>query len=86
MPSSLKVRSGLKYFPAHQPVAKNSMHLQSTYTLHLQHLCNQRRILHPVKHLQWNFLAEIVDFFRLLIIFAEERLAVLQDSGCDFVQ
>ena len=32
------VRSSLNYFPAHQPAVTNSMHLQYTYTSHLQHL------------------------------------------------
>ena len=32
------VWSSLNYFPVHQPAATNSMHLQSTYTPHLQHI------------------------------------------------
>ena len=32
------VWSSLNYFPVQQPAATNSMHLQSTYTLHLQHI------------------------------------------------
>ena len=34
----LLVWSSLNYFPVHQPAAANSMHLQSTYTSHLQHI------------------------------------------------
>ena len=34
----LLVWSSLNYFPVHQPAATNFMHLQSTYTPHLQHI------------------------------------------------
>ena len=61
MPSSLLVRSSLNYFPAHQPMATNSKHLQSTYTLYLQHLFNWSRIWNPVEHLRWEFFTEIVE-------------------------
>ena len=66
MPSSLIVRSSLKSFHVHQLAATNSMHLQSTYVSHLQHLFNRRRIWNLVEHLWWNFFAEIkaVDYFR----------------------
>ena len=56
MPLSLIVWSSLNYYHVHQPVATNSMHLQSTYTPYLQHLSNQRHIWNPFKHLQWSFL------------------------------
>ena len=71
MPSSLMVRSSLNYFPVHQFAASNFMHLKATYTLHLQHLFNRRRMWNPIKHLLEPF-AEIVDIFRPLAIFAEE--------------
>ena len=72
MQSSLIVWSSLNCFHAHQPAATNSMPFQSVYTLHLQHLSNRRHIWIPVKHLWCSFFAEIVDFFRLLAIFAKE--------------
>ena len=57
----------LNCFPAHQPVATNSMHLQSTYNPYLQHLSERRHICNPVKHLQWSFFADqrlqAVDYF-----------------------
>ena len=53
-----------------QPVATNSMHLQSTYTPRLKHLSNRRSICSPVKYLRWSIFAKIV--FRSLAIFAEE--------------
>ena len=61
------------YFPADQPpAATNPMHLQSTYTAHLQHPSNQRCNSNLVEHLWWSFFAEIVDVFRPLAISAEE--------------
>ena len=56
------------------------------FTPHLQHLSSQIHISNQVKHLRWTLFAEIVDFFWLLIIFAEEFLDLLQDYGCDFIQ
>ena len=53
-----------------QPVATNSMHLQSIYTPRLNHLSNQRSIWNPVKYLRWSIFAKKV--FRSLAIFAEE--------------
>ena len=38
----------LSHYPAHQPVATNSMNLQSTYTPYLQHFSNWRRIWNTV--------------------------------------
>ena len=55
MPSCLRVRSSFNYFPAHQSAATNSIHLQSTYTPHLQYLSNRRHIQSPVEHLRWSF-------------------------------
>ena len=69
MPRSHIVRSSLNYFPAHQPAATNSMHLQSSYTPYLQHLSNRRRIWNPMEYLRWSVFAEIVDIFRPLAIF-----------------
>ena len=61
------------YFPADQPpAATNPMHLQSTYTTHLQYPSNQRGNSNPVEHLWCSFFAEIVNVFRPLAIFAEE--------------
>ena len=68
----LIVQSILNRFPVHQPAAFNSMHLQSTYTPHLQHLSNQRSISNHVEY-QWrSFFAEIVTVLRLLGILSEE--------------
>ena len=36
--------SSLNYFPVHQPAATNSMHLQSTYTPHLQHIQSEANL------------------------------------------
>ena len=63
---SLVVRSSLNCTPTHQPVATNSMQLQSAYTPHLHHLSNRKHIWIPAEHLRW-----------LLSIFAEEL-----DHGC----
>lgn len=41
---SLTVRSSLKYFPGHQRMATNSMHLHFSYILYLQRLSNCKRI------------------------------------------
>ena len=38
------VWSSLIYFPVHQPAATNSMHLQSTYTPHLQHIQSEAHL------------------------------------------
>ena len=67
--NSFIVQLDLNYFTAHQPAATNSMHLQSTYTLYLQHLSNCRHIWNPVEQLQWTFIAELVDIFGPLAIF-----------------
>ena len=74
MPSYLIVWSNLNNFPANQPAATNSMHLQSTWNPHLQYLFNQRCIWNNLmEHLQCStFVAEIVDVFGLLSIFAGE--------------
>ena len=61
-------RSNVDYFPVHQPVATNSMHLQPTYTPHLLNLSGRVWIWNPVKHLRWCFLAEIVNVLRPLVI------------------
>ena len=71
MPISLVVWSSLNYFPAHHPLATNSMHLQPTYNMHLQHLFNQSTF-RIQSNIWWSFFAEIVNIFRLLVIFAEE--------------
>ena len=55
MPSFPTVRSSLNHFPAHQLVAVNCMHLQFSYTPHLQHLSNWKCIWNPVVHLLWIF-------------------------------
>ena len=69
MASSLIVRSSLNFFSAYQPAAKNSMHLQFTFTPHLQHfLSNRRRICNHVEHLQWSFFAKIVDVLRSQVV------------------
>ena len=61
------------YFPADQPpAATNPMHLQSTYTAHLQHPSNQRRNSNLVEHLRWSFFAEIANVLNPLDIFAED--------------
>ena len=44
----------LNYYFVHQPVATNSMHLQSTYTPTL-HLSYRRCIWNPVKQLRKRF-------------------------------
>ena len=44
MPSSLISPSSLNCFPAHQPVATNSMHFQFSYTPHLQHLQSEAHL------------------------------------------
>ena len=72
MPSSLIYRSSLNYFPAHQSLTINSMHLQSTYTPYLQLLFNRWSIWNTVQQLQRSGFAEIVDVFKLLAILEEK--------------
>ena len=48
------------------------LHLESTYTLHLQYHSNWWRIWNPVEHLRWSSFTEIINVLRLLAIFAAE--------------
>ena len=65
-------RPSSNQFLVHQPATANSLHLQSTYTPHLQDLSNWRSIQNPVKHLWGSFFAEITNDLRSLPIFPKE--------------
>ena len=69
----------LKYFPVHQPAATNFMHLQSTYTPHLQHLSNQKPMWNPVKHLRWCFFCGISQSLRAVGCFRKRASSWMFD-------
>ena len=55
----------------HQSAVTNSMHLQSTYTKHLQHLPSETHS-EFTRNLRWNFFTEMINVLRPLPIFANK--------------
>ena len=67
----MRLPSSLNYFLVHEPAATNSMHLQSTYTPHLQQIQLDAHLKSSGTSALELF-AEIVNVLRPLGIFVEE--------------
>ena len=68
----LIVWSSIYYFPVHQPAVTNSLHLQSAYAPHLQHLQSEAHLESSQTSVMGPFFSKIFNVLMPLFIFAEE--------------